>query len=140
MYKSEIIHSWRNLSKIEKFNIRDTSGAIGINDLVNENDGKIVIEGINNFVKTHVFNDMVKDGNSEYDNYFLIDKDGTAYYTSSETLASDLESITDIMDDDDRKVDSFSIIVKVFPSKNQRQGFMKASLKAIVYEDGEIEE
>ena len=140
-YRSEIISSARPLSTIEKFNLRDTSGAVGINDAVQKNGGKFQIDGVCNLVVTSVHNDKVKDGNStDYENYFLMDVDGIGYYTSSETLFSDLEAIFELIEECERKVASVYIIVKEFPSKSQRQGFMKATLKAIVYEDGEIEE
>ena len=140
-YRSEIISSAMPLSTIEKFNLSDTSGAVGINDAVQKNGGAFLIEGVCNLVVTSVHNDKVKEGNStDYENYFLLDLDGVAYYTSSETLFSDLERIFELIDDSDRKVASVSIIVKEFPSKSQRQGFMKATLKSIVYEDGTVEE
>ena len=140
-YRSEIISSARPLSTIEKFNLRDTSGAVGINDAVQKNGGTFLIEGVCNLVVTSVHNDNVKEGNStDYENYFLLDTDGVGYYTSSETLFSDLEAIFKLIEESERKVASVSITVKEFPSKSQRQGFMKATLKAIIYEDGEIEE
>lgn len=138
MYKSTIQHSWRQLSTIEKFNLRDTSGAVGINDLVKKGGGVATIENIVNTAVCAVHNDQVKPGNStDYTNYYLIDSDGVSYYTSSETLYSDIDAIVDLMADEDREVAAFSIVVKEFPSKTQQQGFMKASLKAIIYTDGE---
>ena len=140
-YRSEIISSARPLSTIEKFNLRDTSGAVGINDAVQKNGGELQIDGICNLVVTSVHNDKVKEGNStDYENYFLLDVDGIGYYTSSETLFSDLEAIFKLIEESELKVACVSIIVKEFPSKSQRQGFMKATLKSIVYEDGTVEE
>ena len=93
-----------------------------------------------NTATVSVHNDKVKEGNStDYENFYLIDADGLAYYTSSETLISDIEAITNLIMDEEKPVVGFSVIVKVLPSKNQRQGFMKASLKSIIYDSGEIE-
>ena len=139
MYNSEVRASWKPLTKIDKFNVRDTGGAISINDMVKENGGAVAIENIVNFVTCNVYNDKIKDGNTEYTNYFLMDDGGNLYYSSSETLASDIEAITEILSDDERAVATFSIVVRELPSKTQRQGFMKATLKAIVYADGEVE-
>ena len=139
MYKAEVVNSWKPLSTVEKFNLRDTSSAIGINALCEENGGKFEFENIVNTATVHVHNDKVKEGNStDYDNFYLLDSDGVAYYTSSETLISDIEAITELVDDEDKLVAGFTIIVKILPSKTQRQGFMKASLKAIIYETGEV--
>lgn len=139
MYKAEVVNSWKPLSTVEKFNLRDTSSAIGINALCEENGGKIVIENIVNTATVKVHNDKVKEGNStDYENFYVIDSDGIAYYTSSETLVNDIDAITDMVDDEEKPVVGFSIIVKILPSKTQRQGFMKASLKAIIYESGEV--
>lgn len=139
MYKAEVVNSWKPLSTVEKFNLRDTSSAIGINALCEENGGRLEIENIVNTATVQIHNDKVKEGNStDYENFYVIDSDGTAYYTSSETLVSDIEAITDLANQEDKRVVGFSIIVKVLPSKSQRQGFMKASLKAIIYESGEV--
>lgn len=137
MYKAEVVNSWKPLSTIEKFNLRDTSSAIGINALCEENGGRIEIENIVNTATVKVHNDKVKEGNStDYENFYVIDSDGIAYYTSSETLIGDIDAITDLVDDEydeENPAVAFSIIVKILPSKSQRQGFMKASLKAIIY-------
>lgn len=139
MYKAEVVNSWKPLSTVEKFNLRDTSSAIGINALCEENGGRVEIANIVNTATVQVHNDRVKEGNStDYENFYVIDSDGMAYYTSSETLVSDIEAITDLVNQEDKPVAGFSIIVKVVPSKSQRQGFMKASLKAIIYETGEV--
>lgn len=139
MYKAEVVNSWKPLSTVEKFNLRDTSSAVGINALCEENGGKFEIENIINTATVQIHNDKVKEGNStDYENFYVIDSDGIAYYTSSETLVSDIEAITDLVNQEEKPVVGFSIIVKVLPSKSQRQGFMKASLKAIIYESGEV--
>lgn len=144
-YSSVIEHSFRPMTTIQKFNVRDTSGAIGINDMVQENNGVFDIDGIVNVCVCNVHNDMVQDeANVDYKNYFLIDKDGSQYYTSSDTLFDDIVAICNLITESEKetgkKIEAFSIVVKEFPSKKQRQGFMKANLKAIIYEDGEVEE
>lgn len=143
-YSSVIERSFRPMTTIQKFNVRDTSGSIGINDMVKENDGVFAIEGIVNVCVCNVHNDMVKDeANVDYKNYFLIDKAGSQYYTSSETLFDDIVAICNLISEAEKesgkKIEAFSIVVREFPSKKQRQGFMKANLKSIIYEGGEIE-
>lgn len=144
-YTSVIEHSFRPMTTIQKFNVRDTSGAIGINDMVQENNGVFDIDSIVNVCVCNVHNDMVQDeANVDYKNYFLIDKDGSRYYTSSDTLFDDIMAICNLITESEKEtgktIEAFSIVVKQFPSKKQRQGFMKANLKAIIYEGGEIEE
>lgn len=144
-YSSVIEHSFRPMTTIQKFNVRDTSGAVGINDMVHENNGVFDIDSIVNVCVCNVHNDMVQDENNiDYKNYFLLDKDGSQYYTSSATLFEDIVAICNLITESEKetgkKIEAFSIVVKEFPSKKQRQGFMKANLKAIIYEGGEIEQ
>lgn len=143
MYKSDVVKNFRPLSTIERFNVRDTSGAMGINEMLKANDGALDIEMVKNFITCEVHNDAVSRGDKDYINYFLITAESEMFYTSSDTLAQDIEAICELVSDCEaesgKKVEAFSIRVKEYPSKNNQQGFMKASLKAIIYEGGEIE-
>ena len=143
MYKSNVVRNFRQLSTIERFNVRDTSGAMGINEMLKANGGALDIEMVKNFITCEVHNDANSRGDKDYINHFLVTADGEMLYTSSDTLAGDIEAICELVDDCEaesgKKVEAFTIRVKEYPSKNNQQGFMKASLKAIIYEGGEIE-
>lgn len=143
MYKSDVVRNFRPLSTIERFNVRDTSGAMGINEMLKANGGELDIEMVKNFITCAVHNDAISRGDKDYINHFLVTAEGDMYYTSSDTLAQDIDAICDLVTDCEvesgKKVEAFSIRVKEYPSKNNQQGFMKASLKAIIYEGGEIE-
>lgn len=143
MYKSDVVKNFRPLSTIERFNVRDTSGAMGINEMLKANGGALDIEMVTNFITCEVHNDAISLGDKDYINHFLVTAEGEMYYTSSDTLAQDIDAICDLVTDCEvdsgKKVKAFSIRVKEYPSKNNPQGFMKASLKAIIYEGGEIE-
>lgn len=143
MYKSDVVKNFRPMSTIERFNVRDTSGAMGINEMLKANGGALDIEMVKNFITCEVHNDAISRGDKDYINHFLVTAEGEMYYTSSDTLAQDIEAICELVSDCEvesgKKVEAFSIRVKEYPSKNNQQGFMKASLKAIIYEGGEIE-
>lgn len=143
MYKSDIVKNFRPMSTIERFNVRDTSGAMGINEMLKANGGVLDIDMVKNFITCKVHNDAVSRGDKDYINYFLVTAESEMYHTSSDTLAEDIEAICELVSDCEaesgKKVEAFSIRVKEYPSKNNQQGFMKASLKAIIYEGGEIE-
>ena len=143
MYKSNVVRNFRPLSTIERFNVRDTSGAMGINEMLRENGGALDIEMVKNFITCEVHNDAISRGDKDYINHFLVTADGEMLYTSSDTLAQDIQAICELVseceEENGKKVEAFSIRVKEYPSKNNQQGFMKATLKAIIYEGGEIE-
>jgi hypothetical protein len=143
MYKSDVVKNFRPMSTIERFNVRDTSGAMGINEMLKANGGVLDIEMVKNYITCEVHNDAILRGDKDYINHFLVTEDGEMYYTSSDTLAQDIDAICELVSDCEaesgKNVEAFSIRVKEYPSKNNQQGFMKASLKAIIYEGGEIE-
>lgn len=133
MYESKVLESFKELNICEKFACRDTAGATKLVDLLDNNAGRFTINNVANVVKTAVHNDKLKDGNKDYSNIFIMTADGDVYYSSSETLWSDLDGMMDVFADEEREVEMFDISVIAVPSRNNQQAFLKARLLDVKY-------
>ena len=115
-YSTRIVNSSRELTVKEKITLKDFNDCVGL-DTVVENDKGFII-GPDVIVVVEVHNERAKD-DKDYTTIVILDKDGTKYSTSSNSLR---DSISDIMDelselsDEDRA----DLHIKVFkkPSKN----------------------
>lgn len=132
MYESKVVESFKELDICEKFACRDTAGAIKLVDLL-DNAGRFTINNVTNVVKTAVHNDRLKDDNKDYSNIFIMTADGDVYYSSSETLWSDLDGMMDVFADEEQEVEMFDISVIAVPSRNNQQAFLKARLLDVKY-------
>lgn len=133
MYESKVIKSFKDLDICEKFACRDTAGATKLVYLLDNNAGRFTINNVRNVVKTKVHNDKLKDDNKDYSNIFIMTADGDVYYSSSETLWSDLEGMLEVFADEEEEVELFDIAVIAVPSKNNQQPFIKARLLDVKY-------
>ena len=133
MYESKVIKSFKELDICEKFACRDTAGATKLVDLLDNNAGRFTINNVRNVVKTAVHNDKLKDDNKEYSNIFIMTADGDVYYSSSETLWSDLDGMLEVFADEEEEVELFDIAVIAVPSRNNQQAFLKARLLDVKY-------
>lgn len=133
MYESKVVKSFKDLDICEKFACRDTAGATKLVDLLDNNSGRFTINNVRNVVKTVVHNDKLKDDNKDYSNIFIMTADGDVYYSSSETLWSDLEGMLEVFADEEEEVELFDIAVIAVPSRNNQQAFLKARLLDVKY-------
>lgn len=133
MYESKVVKSFKNLDICEKFACRDTAGAIKLVDLLDNNAGRFTINNVSNVVKTAVHNDKLKEDSRDYSNIFIMTEEGDVYYSSSETLWSDLEGMMEVFSDEEQEVELFDIAVIAVPSKNNQQAFLKARLLDVKY-------
>lgn len=133
MYESKVVESFKDLSICEKFACRDTAGASKLVDLLDNNAGRFTINDVTNIVKTSVHNDKLKDENKDYSNIFIMTAGGDVYYSSSETLWSDLSGMMDVFADEEQEVEMFDISVIAVPSRNNQQAFLKARLLDVKY-------
>lgn len=133
MYESKVVKSFKDLDICEKFACRDTAGATKLVDLLDNNAGRFTINNVTNVVKTLVHNDKLKDENKEYSNIFIMTADDDVYYSSSETLWSDLEGMLEVFADEEEEVELFDIAVIAVPSRNNQQAFLKARLLDVKY-------
>ena len=80
-YSVEIKETSKQLSAKERIAIKDTSNALKL-DIVCEEDGVIITPVA--FAILAIHNE--KSDNKDYENYVIIDKDGTKYVTGSESF------------------------------------------------------
>lgn len=133
MYESKVINSFKELNICEKFACRDTAGATKLVNLLEKNAGRFTINNVTNVVKTAVHNDNLNDDSKDYSNIFIMTAEGDMYYSSSETLWSDLEGMLEVFADEEEEVELFDIAVIAVPSRNNQQAFLKARLLDVKY-------
>lgn len=116
-YSVQIIESTHTLTAREKILMKDTTNARKIDteaDLYKANGEDFVITPAD-YVILSVHNEKSKD-RKDYENYLIIDKDGTKYVTGSPSFWSSFKSIWDSMKEEGDE--EFQISVYKVPSKN----------------------
>ena len=115
-YSTKITSASRELTVKEKITLKDFNDCTGLDTVVSNENGFIIDPDV--IVEVEVHNERAKD-DKDYTTIVILDKDGTKYSTSSNSLR---DSISDILDeladlsDEDKK----DLKIKVFkkPSKN----------------------
>ncbi len=117
VYSSKIVFALKELKGKEKVRFSDLTGIDKLNDTVTEAEPFII--DIDNIVKMEVHNPSATDG-TDYFVMIVSDKNGNAYYTSSETFIDTLDGIIKGMKDCDEEWG-----IKVFkrPSKSREGQF-----------------
>lgn len=120
-YNTKIVSSSRELTAKERITLKDFNDCIGLDTVTNETDGIILDPEV--IVEVQVHNERAKD-DKDYTTIIILDKNGTKYSTSSNSLR---DSIADIMEElkelsEDERAD---LKIKVFkkPSKNYNGKF-----------------
>ena len=115
-YSTKIVSSSRELTVKEKITLKDFNDCTGLDTVVTNEQGFIIDTDV--IVEVVVHNQRAKD-DKDYTTIVILDKDGTKYSTSSNSLR---DSISDIMDElaDLSDEDKADLKIKVFkkPSKN----------------------
>ena len=115
-YSTKIVTSSRELTVKEKITLKDFNDCTGLDTVVTNEQGFIIDPDV--IVEVQVHNERAKD-DKDYTTIVILDKDGTKYSTSSNSLR---DSISDIMDElaDLEETDRADLKIKVFkkPSKN----------------------
>ena len=115
-YSTKIVSSSRELTVKEKITLKDFNDCTGLDTVVTNEQGFIIDPDV--IVEVQVHNERAKD-DKDYTTIVILDKDGTKYSTSSNSLR---DSISDIMDElaDLEEADRADLKIKVFkkPSKN----------------------
>lgn len=115
-YSTKIVNASRELSVKEKITLKDFNDCVGLDTVVTEEQGLIIDPDV--IVEVDVHNERAKD-DKDYTTIVILDKNGTKYNTSSNSLK---ESVQDIMDElaDLEEEDKADLKIKVFkkPSKN----------------------
>ena len=93
-YTSKVVDASRELSAREKVMMKDTSNCIRLDEETEK--GKVIID-LDFYVVLGIHNEKSED--KDYENYVVIDKDGTKYVTGSQAFFSSLTEIVEEMYD-----------------------------------------
>ena len=109
-YSTKIVTSSRELTVKEKITLKDFNDCVGLDTVVTNDQGFIIDPDV--IVEVRVHNERAKD-DKDYTTIVILDKDGTKYSTSSNSLR---DSISDIMDElaDLEESDRADLKIKVF--------------------------
>lgn len=92
-YSVKVVESSKELTKKETVMFKDLSDAVNLSEFIDEHDGAVMID-VESWVKLAIHNEKAKDGQSkDYTNYVVVDKNGTRYYTGSESFWSSFKDI-----------------------------------------------
>lgn len=92
-YSVKVVESSKELTKKETVMYKDLSDAVNLSEFIDEHDGAVIID-VESWVELAIHNEKAKDGqNKDYTNYVLVDKNGTRYYTGSESFWSSFNNI-----------------------------------------------
>lgn len=92
-YSVKVVESSKELTKKETVMFKDLSDAGNLSELIDEHDGAVMID-VESWVVLDIHNENAKDGqNKDYTNYVVVDKNGTRYYTGSESFWSSFNDI-----------------------------------------------
>lgn len=98
-YSVKVVESSKELTKKEQVMFKDLSDAINLSEFIDEHGGSVMI-GVESYVELAIHNEKAKDGqNTDYTNYVVVDKNGTRYYTGSESFWSSFMDIWNEMND-----------------------------------------
>lgn len=113
-YEVKIVDSSMELSARDKISLKNFDNAIALDDAVNDENPRLLIE-FDNYVVAQVHNE--KSDNKDYKKYIIIAKDGTRYITGSEPFFTTFMEIYEEMKDDG---EDFSLIVYKRESNNYK--------------------
>ena len=116
-YSVKVVDSSKELTKKEQVMFKDLSDAVNLSEFIDEHDGAVMID-VESWVELAIHNEKAKDGqNKDYTNYEVIDKNGTRYYTGSESFWS---SFNDIWCDMSDSTEEWSLKVYKKQSKGKK--------------------
>lgn len=111
-YKVEIKESSKELSARERISLKDTTNAIKLDEALTE--GNVIITPVD-YAILAIHNEKADD--KEYENYIIVDKDGTKYVTGSTSFWSSFIEIYEEMKDE---YVEYSILAYRVESKNYK--------------------
>lgn len=92
-YSVKVVESSKELTKKETVMFKDLSDAANLSEFIDEHDGAVMID-VESWVELAIHNEKAKDGqNKDYTNFVVVDKNGTRYYTGSESFWSSFKDI-----------------------------------------------
>ena len=121
-YSVEIVETSKELSAKERIKIKDTTDAVKLDEATQS--GAVIITPAM-YAVLNIHNE--KSDNVDYNNYIIIDKDGTKYVTGS---ASFWSSFMNIYDEMDGEQEEWAIKAYRAPSKNYKgKDFITCSIQ-----------
>lgn len=92
-YSVKVVESSKELTKKETVMFKDLSDALNLSEFIDEHDGAVMVD-VESWVELAIHNEKAKDGqNKDYTNFVVVDKNGTRYYTGSESFWSSFKDI-----------------------------------------------
>ena len=92
-YSVKVVESSKELTKKETVMFKDLSDAVNLSEFIDEHDGAVMVD-VELWVELAIHNEKAKDGqNKDYTNFVVVDKNGTRYYTGSESFWSSFKDI-----------------------------------------------
>lgn len=92
-YSVKVVESSKELTKKETVMFKDLSDAVNLSEFIDEHDGAVMVD-VESWVELAIHNEKAKDGqNKDYTNFVVVDKNGTRYYTGSESFWSSFKDI-----------------------------------------------
>lgn len=92
-YSVKVVESSKELTKKETVMFKDLSDAVNLSVFIDEHDGAVMID-VESWAELEIHNEKAKDGqNKDYTNFVVVDKNGTRYYTGSESFWSSFKDI-----------------------------------------------
>lgn len=125
-YSVVITESSMELSAKERIKMKDTTNAIRLDELTQEEGNEQVLIDLQGYAVLNVHNEH-SDDNMDYVVYVLIDKDGTKYTTGSESFWT---SFIEIYKEMENETESWRLLVYRVPSKNYKgKEFLACSIE-----------
>jgi hypothetical protein len=122
-YNVQIAEASKELTVKERIQLKDTSGALGLNEAT---DTEAVIIDVDFYATLDVHNEKAQ-GDKDYKQYILVDKSGQRYATSSTSFWNTFIGIADEVSD--AGLEEFAVKVYKKPSKNYKgKSFITCSL------------
>lgn len=92
-YSVKVVESSKELTKKETVMFKDLSDAVNLSEFIDEHGGAVMVD-VESWIELAIHNEKAKDGqNKDYTNYVVVDKNGTRYYTGSESFWSSFKDI-----------------------------------------------
>lgn len=122
-YIAKIIDSSRELTAREKLKFADTQACISLDNLIDENGGKVVLKPVD-YVTIDIHNEHAE--NADYTKFIVIASDGNMYATGSQSFEDSFIQIMTAMNDAGET--DFEIECYKVKSKNYNGSFIKCSI------------
>ena len=110
-YSVAVKETSREITAKQRVQLKDTTSAVRLDKATQNGEGVIINPDFWAVLAIH----NEKSNDKDYENYIVVDKDGSRYVTGSKSFWS---SFNDIMDDMSDSDEEFSIRVYRSPSKN----------------------